>query len=41
MSPARARTQTALSGDVERTNYEATAPPTISMTGDYLRETFM
>ena len=27
MSPARARTQTAQSGD-ERTNHEATAPPT-------------
>ena len=31
MSPARARTQTALSGDVERTNHEVTVPPTISM----------
>ena len=29
MSPARARTQTARSG-VERTNHEATAPPTIT-----------
>jgi len=29
MYPARARTRTARSGD-ERTNYEATTPPTIS-----------
>ena len=31
MSPARARTRTARSGD-ERTNHEATAPPTSSFT---------
>ena len=32
MSPARARTRTARSGD-ERTNHEATAPPTYSLLG--------
>ena len=32
MSPARARTRTARSG-VERTNHEATAPPTKNCTG--------
>ena len=36
MSPARARTQTARSGD-ERTNHEATAPPTSREKGSRLR----
>jgi len=32
MSPARARTRTARSGD-ERTNHEATAPPSLTIVG--------
>ena len=37
MSPARARTRTARSG-VERTNHEATVPPTNDMFTDYFWE---
>ena len=37
MSPARARTRTTCSG-VERTNYEATPPSTLAMTGQPIEE---